>query len=156
MADVLIENYRGFDISFSTHLSKFICAITSDMLKKSESYESIKKYIDEYKKTNQDFNPFYVIRNPTSYYGKERLKIIGIRKDGRFITEDENGKKNQLSDYSLNDYILERPENANALEQLMLLKQREEQQRLANKELKDKLISEMVIISLKDYKKSLQ
>ena len=156
MADVLIENYRGFDISFSTHLSKFICAITSDMLKKSESYESIKKYIDEYKKTNQDFNPFYVIPNPSSYYGKGRLKIIGIRKDGRFITEDENGKKNQLSDYSLNDYILERPENANALEQLMLLKQREEQQRLANKELKDKLISEMVIISLKDYKKSLQ
>lgn len=156
MADVLIENYSGFDISFSTHSSEFICAITSDMLKKSESYDSIKKYIDEYKKTNQDFNPFYVIPNPSSYYGKGRLKIIGIRKDGRLITEDDNGKKNQLSDYSLNDYILEFPENSNVLEQLMLLKQREEQQRLANKELKDKLISEMVIVSLKDYKKSLQ
>ena len=67
MSKILIDNYRGFDIEFETINEKFQCIITDELVKESISFSAIKKFVDEYKKTNQDFKPFYVESTPDRY-----------------------------------------------------------------------------------------
>lgn len=157
MSNILIENYRGFDIEFNTSSEKFQCICSEENTKESISFTAIKKFVDEYKKVNQDFKPFWVEPSPTNFrFGKGKIKIIGVRKDGRFIYEDSNGNKNQLSDYNLPDYILSKPENENGIKLLNELKIKEDKQRIENNETHKQIISTLNIVSLKDYKKTLQ
>lgn len=155
MSKILIETYRGFDIEFDTNCEKFQCICTEDNAKESTSFTAVKKFIDDYKKTNQDFKPFWVESIPDSYK-TEKLKVIGVRKDGRFVAENSKGDKIQISDYSLNDYMLLKPENEIAMNKLSELKAKEEQQRLENNKARKLIISEINIVTLKDYKKQLQ
>ena len=115
MSKIFIDNYRGFDIEFETINEKFQCIITDELVKESISFTAVKKFIDEYKKMNQDFKPFYVEQTPSNYRFKvhKKIKIVGIRKDGRFVAEDFNGDKFQISDYDIKDYMLYVPENEN-------------------------------------------
>ena len=118
---VLIEKYRGIEINFDTDKEIFETEV-KDLGKESKSFAAAKKWIDEYLKDNAQFEPFYVIADPNGYRANsERLKIVGIRKDGRFVYE-ENGEKKQLSDYNEKDYLLEEPEHNKQLAGLAVLK----------------------------------
>lgn len=101
-----IENYRGIEIWFDSNIESFQCDIDDERSVK-KSYSSVKKFIDEYIKENNVFKPFYVEANPMSHFGDigNKLKIVGIRKDGRFVAEDKNGKKQQIPDYRLDHWM---------------------------------------------------
>jgi len=155
MSKILIENYRGFDIEFETSNEKFQCVCTEDATKESNSFAAVKKFIDEYKKSNQDFKPFWIEPTPRNSYKEKKLKVIGLRKDGRFVAENEKGEKEQISDYDLSDYMLLKEENQ---EHLVALKNEEEKERLRDLEYgqtRKDIIAKMNIVSLKDYKKEL-
>ena len=155
MSKILIETYRGFDIEFDTNCEKFQCICTEENVKESTSFAAVKKYVDDYKKENQDFKPFWIEPVPERYKSG-KLKVIGVRKDGRFVAENSKGDKIQISDYDLNDYMLLQPENEMAMNKLSELKAKEEQQRLENNETRKLIISEINIVTLKEYKKQLQ
>ena len=104
--NVLIENYRGFEINFDNETELFSCSIDSGYKKGSKSYSSIKKYVDDYIKDNTEFKPFKAVNIDNG----ELINVIGIRKDGRFNYEDSKGKKHQLSDYHEKYYIVYKPE----------------------------------------------
>ena len=155
MSKILIETYRGFDIEFDTNCEKFQCVCTEENVKESTSFAAVKKYVDDYKKANQDFKPFWIEPAPESYK-RCKFKVIGIRKDGRFVAENSQGEKIQISDYDINDYMLLKQENEIAMNKLSELKAKEEQQRVENNETRKLIISEINIVTLKDYKKQLQ
>ena len=104
---VIIDNHRGWEISFDTELETFYCI--SDRYDRDEtkkSFASIKKFIDDFIKENEIFEPVWVETKPNSYTSDKKIKLIGIRKDGRFIYENSKGEKQKLSDYNEKDYIL--------------------------------------------------
>jgi hypothetical protein len=78
---------------------------------KKKSFASSKKAIDDFIKANSEFKPFDVV----PIYGNRRYKksgkIIGIRKDKRFIIQYENGETWQISEYDEKEYTL--PNEAN-------------------------------------------
>lgn len=125
---VLIENYRGFDIEFDTYYAKFQCIITDGVEKESTSFKSVRKFIDAFKKENQQFKPFWILTAPTSWRpaGEKTLKVIGIRKDGRFVAL-KGEEKVQISEYNEKDYMLKHPDNEPILKALEeLAKERSE------------------------------
>ena len=154
MSKILIENYRGFDIKFDTNCEKFQCICTEESAKESTSFAAIKKFVDDYKKANQEFKPFWVESTPDAHK-VGRFKIIGIRKDGRFIAETLQGNKVQVSDYHLDSLMLFKPENEIAMSRLSDLALKIEQQRKENSEARKQIISEIKIITLKEYKNTL-
>ncbi len=156
MSKVFIENYRGFDIEFDTDYAKFQCVLTEDNSKESPSFPSIKKFIDDYKKDNQDFKPFWIEPNVSEMaFKSKRLKVVGLRKDGRFVAEDENGNKEQISDFDLKYYMVVKEENKPILAELNQLKELEERQRNENKSTLKSIISRLDIETLEDFKKKL-
>jgi len=155
MSKILITNYRGFDIEFDTDYEKFQCIITEERAKESNSFFAIKGFIDDYKKNNQDFKPFWIESMPNSYRNKVKLKVIGIRKDGRFVAESKDGKKEQISDYDISNYMIVKPENESILSELSTLKNEIEQREYEDKLKIKEIISKLNIVSLKDFKLSL-
>lgn len=155
MPKVLIERYGNFDIEFDTSSESFQCVISDDTSKQSKSLSAVRKFIDDYEKANNSFSPFYVESNPDGYmYNEhERLKIVGVRKDGRFISEGLDGKVSQVSDYDLSRYIIYYNENDTynaALSELMRLSRENEESYRKNRKA---IISQMKIVTLKDYKR---
>jgi len=115
---VKIETYRKFDIFFDTENEAFSSEAKKEAdwltpakeLKVSKSYAAVKKSIDDFIKENSTFEPFFVRTKPNKHVyneDKRRIKITGIRKDGRFVAEDLKGKLFQVSEYDESDYILE-------------------------------------------------
>lgn len=157
MSKILIDNYRGFDIEFETINEKFQCIITDELVKESVSFSAIKKFVDEYKKSNQDFKPFFAEIIPSQYSFKEykKIKIIGIRKDGRFVAENSEGVKFQVSDYDIKDYMIYNPENEKAFGQLLELKLKEQRYNAEIKMERSLILSTVKINSLYDFKKTL-
>jgi hypothetical protein len=152
---VTIEEYRGFEIYFDTDHEVFQCVVADESAKESKSFSAVKKFVDDYKKDNQDFAPFWVDRNPERYYTETRaLKIIGLRKDGRFIAE-KNGGRIQVSDHDLSIYVVSLKENERFFTLLSEFESKKEQQRLKNIQEKKRIIAGMKITTLKDYKKNL-
>lgn len=98
--DILIENYREFKIFFNNNNEKFYFE-TESYSDGSKSLSVVKKKIDEYIKSNMEFIPFKIINK----FKFEIKDVIGIRSDGRFIV-NENGRKEQISTYDENDYII--------------------------------------------------
>ncbi len=149
---VIIDNHRGWEISFDTELETFYCI--SDRYDRDEtkkSFASIKKFIDDFIKENEIFEPVWVETKPNSYTSDKKIKLIGIRKDGRFIYENSKGEKQQLSDYNEKDYILYDANND---------KFRLEAEKI-NKEIKvlnakrDAVLDKITGIELTEYKKKL-
>jgi len=151
-----VNKYRGWSISFNTESEKFT-AYSNHHDKEVEkgSYSAIKKSIDEFILENTSFKPFYITRNFSSYgynVGKEKIKVIGIRKDGFFTYEDEMGKKHLISGYNEKDYMLVLPENEPLIKKYYDEVKRIEQLTADNyKFLKDNLKEHLLI----DYKKEL-
>jgi hypothetical protein len=98
--NVLIENYRGFDILFSPENERFTYDIDLGHWSEKQSFAACKKSIDDYIKNNQSFEPFLVRQK---YIG-DVIKIVGIRKDNKLVYESGKDKV-QLSDYYEKDYI---------------------------------------------------
>jgi hypothetical protein len=103
---VLIEKYRGHEIYFNTSDESFYCDGIHDYLSRvRKSFSAIRKDIDEYIKHNQKFEPFDAISIGTMGIG-DKITITGIRKDGRFVYDDGDGKSQQLSDYDIKSYFV--------------------------------------------------
>lgn len=149
---VEIENYRGFEISFDSETEEFYAIsdrFDKDLNKKS--FSATKKYIDDFIKENQEFKAFNVEPNPTGFGGKKG-RIIGIRKDKRFMIELANGKKEQVSDYNEKDFIIVNTENKALwldLEEINI-----ERQALNNREKEVK--SKFKVKTLFEFKKELE
>jgi len=143
-----IETYRGQDIYFDTEKESFICVIVdADFQKDKKSYAACKKEIDDYLKNNNTFSPFEV-ESIVGYVRHERLRITGIRKDGRYVAEIENGEVMQISEYNEKDYILVNPDNDPVKAELEALREQE-------KEIKEKISetkSRLKIVTLRDVK----
>jgi len=153
---VVVETYRGFDIIFNPDKETFNCIPSDEDVKESKSFAVCKRHIDEYLKLNQGFKSFTVSMKPENYRfaNKKQIKIVGIRKDNKFVYE-EDGQPKQLSNWNEKDYLLEFPENT------LLLKEYEESEdrliEFSNKEreLQRQIISKLKIKTLADYKKEL-
>lgn len=110
---VQIENYRGWEIVFDTETESFYChSEKCDRDSTKKSYSATKKFIDDFIKDNNEFRPFWIESGPDKrrYDDKKRL-VIGIRKDGRFVW-DNDGEKEQVSEYFEKDYVLVDEANA--------------------------------------------
>lgn len=105
---VEIENYRGWTISFDTEKETFYCHSEQyNRDAKKQSFASTKKFIDDFIKDNEVFKPVWIEwRKPSSFASEEKILLIGLRKDGRFIYSNAKGDKKQLSDYEEDKYIL--------------------------------------------------
>lgn len=146
---VKIEDYRGWEISFDTDNETFVAYSNfydSDV--KKQSYASCKKYIDDFIKENTHFKPLIV----SAYRRSEtlqRIKIIGIRKDGKFISETPKGKSS-ISGYDEKDYFIWDDKYKPIIE---------EHQRLckiadvAYKAARDYLDANLIVETLEDYRK---
>jgi hypothetical protein len=148
---VEIENYRGWSISFDTEKETFYCHSEQwDRDENKKSYASTKKFIDDFIKENQTFKPIWVETKPKAY-GEKKIKLIGIRKDGRFIYEDAKGEKRQLSDYSEKNYILYDEENEKYKKEAEIIDEQMEVLRLQ----RNAVLENIKGIELTDYKKTI-
>lgn len=128
-----VDNYRGYEIRFDTDNETFECDI-DDSRSVKKSYASIKTFIDEFIKDNNVFKPFKVMANPLVSYGGKNGKIIGIRKDKRFIMETESGTKEQVSDYNEKDHWVVTEKLIESLQEVQpLLSERDELKKNLNK-----------------------
>lgn len=109
---ILIENYRGTEIFFSTSDEKFTYYFEPFDSRSKLSFAACKKAIDDFIKENDKFIPFDA-RSISS--GKLEGKIIGKRKDGKYILEDLKGKKIVLFDYASSDAYIEYKEEDNKI-----------------------------------------
>ena len=150
---ILIETYRGFKIIFDTDSEKFESDVSEGNAKESKSFSAVKKYIDEFIKSNYSFTPFWIETNPKILYigGYKSVKVVGIRKDGRFVIE-ENGDLQQLSDYNLEKYILKVDENEAAYTALNESYARQAKVTEAFNIERRNIIAGMNLIPLKGYK----
>jgi hypothetical protein len=119
---VEIEKYRGWQISFDIDKETFYAQSDDhDRGETKKSFAAAKTYIDEFIKENNTFKPVWIEKKPNSFYGggrNNKIKLIGIRKDKRFVFENEKGEKEQLSEYNEKDYIIVNPENEKYYKQL--------------------------------------
>lgn len=151
MSNVTIENYRGIEIWFNTSTESFQCDIDDERSIK-KSYLQIKKFIDEWKKDTANFKSFNVEANPLSMYGGKYGRIIGIRKDSRFILETKEGKKEQVADYNMKDFILVVPENKEPREELEAHEKEVNEYRIASDKKRKEIVAKFKITTLKDIK----
>lgn len=136
-----IENYRGWEIYFDTEKETFYAQ--SDEHARGESKKSFaaaKKFIDDFIKDNTEFKPIWVESPPSSWSGKNKIKLIGIRKDKRFIYEGDKGEKEQLPEYNEKDYILVNPDNEPIYEAIKVLQDKQKETALEIKALESKII----------------
>lgn len=105
---VTLETYHNVDIYFDTETETFGCTVKTDS-KNSKSFAAIKSWIREYEKENDTFQQFNVIPNPDQYiFGKNKLTIVGVNKEGLFVYIDKNTKKkNQISKYEAERWCVE-------------------------------------------------
>ena len=149
---IQIEEYRGWSISFDTDKESFYCHSDNydrDQIK--QSYLSTKKWIDDFIKDNEKFKPIWIEAKPSTYVSYQKIKLIGIRKDGRFIFEDEKGNKKQLSDHQEKDYVLLNPDNYKYRKEAELIDLKIEELRLK----RNAILKNVSGVELVDYKKQI-
>ena len=155
---VAITCHRGIDIEFDIDSEQFACIITDGIEKASGSFTVVKKFIDEYKKNNQTFKPFYIELSPFSFSVSRHktLKVIGLRKDRRFITETDDGVKGQLSDFDGREYILTKQINDAPRKELQEKKDATLKLYNKNKYEETKIKEKFVIVTLTEFKETLE
>lgn len=98
-----IDRYRGWIIYFDPENEMFFGeGLEAEPVQKT-SFSAAKKAIDDYLKDNTNFKPFKVLR--VGYDVSDPITITGVRKDGRFVYEEEGNKK-QISTYDEKDFYL--------------------------------------------------
>jgi hypothetical protein len=149
---VLIDNYRKFEINFDTDTDEFYSVSDYyDTEVKKKSFASSKKAIDDFIKANSEFKPFDVVPTYGNSSYKKAGKIIGIRKDKRFIIQYENGETGQVSEYDEKDYALPNEANEAIYAELNSIQLQIE----GMKAKKDELAKTLQYTLLRDYKKTL-
>lgn len=112
---IQIEEYRGFTIYFNKEEDKFICDHdAADVQGKKASYSAVKKFVDDFIKENDTFNPVLLQKRERWGGGAlqdDRAKLIGVRKDGRFVAEDEKGDKFQIGRYEMDQWVIFNEDN---------------------------------------------
>lgn len=122
MSKILIENYKGWEIYFDNAKENFYTSSDEyDRMNTKTSYAATKKWIDDFIKENLVFEPVMVETEGSIYNDSKKIKIIGIRKDLRFIYEGKDGKPQQMSEYDEKDYYLTLDENNPIYEQIQKL-----------------------------------
>ena len=135
-----ITDYRGWEISFDTDKEKFIAF--SDEYDRDEtkvSFAATKKFIDDFLKENEVFKPFTVECKPTSWNRHPKIKIIGIRKDNRFIYEDSKGEKCQLSEHNEDNYFMPDATTKEAYGRIALIEEKKKSLELEIKEIQNSM-----------------
>jgi hypothetical protein len=141
-----IEIYRGWSISFDTEKETFYAQSDEyDRGETKKSFAAAKSYVDEFIKTNIEFKPVLVETMPSSWRNREKIKIIGIRKDKRFVFEGKDGKKEQLSEYSEKDYFIVNPENDIFYEQIAELNSKKRAIEAEIKSVEEKIIKKKLV-----------
>lgn len=98
-----IDRYRGWIIYFDPENEMFFGeGLEAEPVQKT-SFSAAKKAIDDYLKDNSNFKPFKVVK--VGWEVTDPITITGVRKDGKFIYE-EDGKKKQISTYDEQYYYL--------------------------------------------------
>lgn len=139
-----IDNYRGYEIRFDTYNETFECDI-DDSRSVKKSYATIKKFIDEYIKENNEFKPFKIVPNPLEWHVKEQSAMVtGLRKDKAYQIELADGNKQQLSTYDESKYWVSTPEIIAEIEKVKPV--------LAEIKRLEKLVDEQVTIRENMYK----
>jgi hypothetical protein len=139
---IQIENYRGWDILFDTEKESFyVVSNQFDRDETKKSFASAKKYIDDFIKENLKFEPFWIEKPATMWSKAMKVKVIGIRKDKRFVYETKEGVA-QLSEYDEKDYFLFNEDNISVYRQMDELKLKKEEIDNQYKELEKKVIKE--------------
>ena len=148
----LITEYRGWEIFFDTDKEEFYTVSNEyDKDNTKKYFASTKKFIDDYIKENNEFKPILVQKQQSMHSDGEIIKLIGIRKDGSFMYEDKNGKKQQLSKYNETDYFLINPENDEPFKKIAELEKRRDEIGSKIKEIKKTIIK----VDVKQVKKNL-
>ena len=155
-----IENYRGFIITFDTREEKFNCVVSTNNSKESKSFAAVKKFIDDYKKDSQNFEPFKIEKRPDISLGyhtvrNKPLTVIGLRKDERFVIEDFDGGKGQISSYDENSYMVVNDKNNKILSDIIALDSEFNKIKEEYKNKKAELMIQLNIVTLKDMKEKL-
>jgi hypothetical protein len=137
----LITEYRGWEISFDTYKEEFYTISNEhDKDNTKKSFASTKKFIDDYIKENNQFKPILVQKEPSMFNDGGIVKLIGIRKDGDFMYEDKDGKKQRLSSYNEKEYFLINPENDLPFKKIAELEKRRDEISSEIKEIKKTII----------------
>lgn len=130
---VLIENYRKWEIFFDTEAESFYTASDwYDRQATKASYASIKKFIDDFIKDNMEFKPVFVERYDN--FRKEKVRLVGLKKDKCFMYEDEKGVRKQMSKYDERYYYLSNSDNEKQYE---VIKQLEEKVTALRKQIRE-------------------
>lgn len=117
----LIETYRDWDIYFDPANESFTTVSdVFDEQKTKPSFSNLKKWIDEYIKSNLKFEPVWIEKKEYNGINNSgnKLKLVGIRKDGRFTYENSKGDISQLSEYDEKYYIVSNSNNDDIRSQL--------------------------------------
>lgn len=154
MGNITIEKYRGIDIWFDTDNESFQCDIDDERSVK-KSYSALKSFIDIWVKDSANFKSFTIDGNPASSWLKERCRVVGTTKDGRFMSLKPNGKKQIISKYDEKDYIIYNPKNDKWFDELKKIEKQREESRIEFNRLTNIIKDEFEILTLSDYKKSL-
>lgn len=155
---IKIETYRGVDIEFDTANERFVSIITDGFEKETASYSAVKKFIDEYRKTNDGFKPFFVVERPSDNMFRDAhkaVRVVGIRKDNRFIIEKEDGRKDQMSSHDEENYILFKASNESKFAELRSIYAAFDKYRNDAIAKRKEVIASMEIETLSDYKNKL-
>ena len=148
----LITEYRGWEIFFDTDSEDFYTVSNEyDKQNTKKSFASTKKFIDDYINENNNFKPILVQKEPSMFSDGEVIKLIGVRKDGKFMYEDKNGKKQQLSSYNETDYFLINPKNDEAFKRIAELGKQQEKITNEIKEIRKTIIK----VDVKQVRKNL-
>lgn len=148
-----IENYRGFDIWYDTDIEVFQCIITDGKEKESKSFKAVKKFVDDYRKENNDFVTFNVVKHPDRDYTDSGVfKVVGQDKLGRFVL-DNNGKKETVSKYSANDFILEKKCNEPIIKAYSKNELLAELSRKEFAEKRKRILAKLDVVTLKEMQK---
>lgn len=150
--DPVIRQYRGWDIYFDSE-DNFYCLQVGfqNSPAKNKSIAVVKRYIDEFIAHNSSFEPFWVERKGNEWVPENKIKIIGLRKDNKFLYEGSNGRKQQVSgDYEQN-YILIDEKNKPIWDEADLIKK--EISKLEEKRIK--VLDKISGTTLAEFKKNL-
>lgn len=151
MVEILIETYRGWEISFHLHNETFSTYSNHyDKEFTKPTLSAVRAQIDAYLKINQKFERIEIMRSSTMFNNNERSFLVGIRKDKNFSIE-KNGKIQQLSAYEEKDWFLVDHRNE------PILKEIEEVEAEINKlqEKRRTLEASLFKVTVKDIKKEL-
>ncbi|MCP4255030.1 MAG: hypothetical protein GY775_16810 [Candidatus Scalindua sp.] len=152
---VEIETYRGVKILFNTGTSKFHCIASDEEDKESKSFEAVKKFIDVYLQNNANFKPFFITPHPPYKFDDKKLKVIGLRKDLKFVIEDNQGNKKPLPKDYEEDYALYKENNEAVLKALYQLRQDRDKADLVYNTKRKECLNKLDITTLEDFKSEL-